>query len=357
MFAKLEQVERKYLQLTDQLSSGTLTPKEMQKIAKEQSSLKELVEVYQAYCKAVGELESNKKMLLNESSADMKDLIKEEILELESNIQNFETTLKILLLPKSPNDEKNIMLEIRAGTGGEEAALFAANLLQMYLKYAENQGWKTEIISSNETGRNGFKEVILAISGNKVYSKLKFESGTHRVQRVPTTESSGRIHTSAVTVAVLPEADEIELTIPETDLKIDKMRAGGAGGQHVNTTDSAIRITHLPTNTVVICQDERSQHKNKAKAMKILRARLLDKMENDQQQEEAQKRKSMVGSGDRSEKIRTYNFPQSRVTDHRIGLTIHQLDEVLNGQLNPLIDPIISYTQAELLKESTMNDS
>jgi peptide chain release factor 1 len=261
-----------------------------------------------------------------------------------------EHELGILLLPSDPNDEKNIILEIRAGTGGDEAALFAADLFRMYARYAETKGWKTEIMSQHETGMRGFKEVVLLISGDKVYSRLKHESGVHRVQRVPETEAQGRIHTSAVTVAVLPEAEEVDVVVNPDDLRIDVYRSSGHGGQHVNVTDSAVRITHLPTGLVVTCQDEKSQHKNKAKAMKVLRSRLLDKQINEQQARISEERKNMVGSGDRSEKIRTYNFPQARVTDHRIGLTLYRLEAVLQGNLDMILDPLITHFQAEALK-------
>lgn len=353
MFDKLESVERKYQEITDRLSSGQLEVKELQKLSKEQAGLREVVETYQEYRKAKNELKENKDMLELENDNDMRGLIKQEIINIEEKLPQFEEKLKILMLPKDPRDEKNTILEIRAGTGGEEAALFAANLFRMYSRYAERQGWRIEILSANETGKGGFKEIILLISGDRVYSQLKFEGGIHRVQRVPETEASGRVHTSAVSVAVMPEAEDVEVHIPETELRIDVMRAGGAGGQHVNTTDSAVRITHIPSGIVVMCQDEKSQHKNKAKALKVLKSRLLDKMEQEQQAKESAERRLMVGSGDRSEKIRTYNFPQSRVTDHRISLTVHQLDQVLDGSLQVLVEPLIAHAQAEALKEST----
>jgi len=260
-----------------------------------------------------------------------------------------------LLLPKDPNDSKNTLLEIRAGTGGEEAALFAADLFRMYSRYAESMRWNVEVMARHVTGRGGFKEMIVLIQGSRVYSRLKYEAGVHRVQRIPETETQGRIHTSAVTVAVLPEADEVEVKIDPSDLRIDIFRASGPGGQHVNTTDSAIRITHIPSGLVVSCQDEKSQHKNKVKAMRILSARLKDKMEQEQHSEIAQQRRSMVGSGDRSERIRTYNFPQNRITDHRIGLTIHKLEDVLAGNLTLLVEPLHAYFQAEALKHQTFS--
>lgn len=350
---KLDHIARKYEDNNERLSAGISDPRAMTQLLKEQASIRELVETYRAYAKALAELADNKKMILTESDEGMRALIKEEISRLEVFIGSAEDRLKILLLPKDPNDEKNVILEIRAGTGGEEAALFATDLFRSYLRYAEKKGWKTELLSESLAGKGGLKEVILMISGEKVFSRLKFESGVHRVQRVPETEASGRIHTSAVSVAVLPEAEEIEIDLPDTDLRIDVFRSGGHGGQSVNTTDSAVRVVHLPTNTVVVCQDEKSQQKNKAKALKVLRARLFDKMQQEQSAKEAAARKDMVGSGDRSEKIRTYNFPQSRVTDHRISLTLHSLSDIMNGDLDPLIDPLVASDQAEKLKNST----
>jgi peptide chain release factor 1 len=282
----------------------------------------------------------------------MKRLAREEIDSLTETLTRLEHELKMLLLPKDPNDEKNIILEIRAGTGGDEAGLFAADLFRAYTRYAELKGWKAEILSQNLTGIGGFKEVIVLIEGKNVYSRLKHESGVHRVQRVPETETQGRIHTSAVTVAVLPEAEEVDVEINPEDLRIDVFRASGHGGQHINVTDSAVRITHLPSGLVVSCQDEKSQHKNKAKAMKVLRSRLLDRQLAEQQEKISEERKSMVGSGDRSEKIRTYNFPQGRVSDHRIGLTLYKLESILQGELDNLIDPLITHFQAESLKGS-----
>lgn len=352
MFKKLDSVEQKYDDLTQRLNSPGLEPRELQRLAKEQASLRETVEIYRLCRQTQKELKDSKDMLHAADDAELRKLAKEDISHLEEKILELENRLKVLLLPKDPNDDKNIILEIRAGTGGEEAALFVSNLFRMYSRFAEIKKWKVEILSSNETGKGGFKEIIALISGDRVYSHLKFESGIHRVQRIPETEASGRIHTSAVSVAILPEAEEVEVKIADTDLKIDVMRAGGAGGQHVNTTDSAVRITHKPTGIVVICQDERSQHKNKAKAMKVLNAKLLDKLQSEQNADESAKRRSMVGSGDRSEKIRTYNFPQSRVTDHRINLTVHQLDDVLNGNLTLLFEPLTAYFQAEALRST-----
>lgn len=333
------------------MGSGQLSPAELRDLSKEQAGLRETVETYRLYKQANLELKDAKDMLAV-GGADMKDLAKEEITRLSAEIAQHEQKLKILLLPKDARDEKNTVLEIRAGTGGDEAALFVADLFRMYSRFAETNRWQVEMLSSNPTGKGGFKEVIVLITGNQVYSKLKYESGVHRVQRVPETEASGRIHTSAVSVMVLPEAEDVELNIPDIDLRIDVMRSGGAGGQHVNKTESAVRITHLPTNIVVVCQDDRSQHKNKAKAMKVLKTKLLDKMEQERDAKEAAERRSVVGSGDRSEKIRTYNFPQSRVTDHRINVTLHQLEDVINGNLTPLCDALIAHYQAEALKSS-----
>ncbi len=352
MFDKLEQVEQKYQELTDRLSSPGLSAADLQKFAKEQSSLRETVETYQRLKKSKKELEDNKGLLQTENDEAMRSMAKEEISSLEKNILELEAKLKILLLPTDPNDEKNTILEIRAGTGGDEAALFVADLFRMYSRYAETKGWRVEVLSDNPTGKGGLKEVIALITGERVYSCLKYESGIHRVQRVPDTEASGRIHTSAVTVAILPEAEDVEVNVPETDLKIDVMRAGGAGGQHVNKTESAVRITHLPTGLVVLCRDERSQHKNKARAMTVLKSRLLDLYQTEASSKEAANRKSMIGSGDRSEKIRTYNFPQSRVTDHRINVTLYNLNDVLDGNLKPLIEPLTTYYQAQLMGAS-----
>jgi peptide chain release factor 1 len=352
MFHKLESVTRKYEEITDRLSSGNLDVKELLQLSKEHASLREIVETYRAYAKCRQELEDNKALIVAEADEDMRSLIKQDIVRLETEIAEAEARLKILLLPKDPRDDKNTILEIRAGTGGEEAALFAADLFRMYTRYAEKNGWRVEILSMNDTGKGGLKEVIALIAGERVYSKLKFEGGIHRVQRVPETEASGRVHTSAVTVAVMPEADDIEVNVPESEVRVDVFRASGHGGQSVNTTDSAVRLTHVPTGLVVVCQDEKSQHKNKAKAMKVLKSRLLDHMEREQAAQETAERRQMVGSGDRSEKIRTYNFPQSRVTDHRIGVTLYQLDDFLNGNLAPLIDPLIAHEQAELLQRT-----
>jgi peptide chain release factor 1 len=353
MFQKLESVEMRCMQL-DQLLSNTEVindQKRFQLYAKERSDLSELLETYQRYKKVCSELEESEQLLLDPDE-ELKMLAKAETQELKAKKTQLEETLKRLLLPKDPRDEKNIIIEIRAGTGGEEAAIFAADLYRMYAKYAEKEKWNVEIMSQNTTGLGGFKEIIVSVEGMNVYSRLKFESGVHRVQRVPETESQGRIHTSAVTVAVLPEAEEIELEIDPNDLKIDVFRSSGPGGQHVNKTDSAVRITHLPSGLVVSCQDEKSQFKNKAKAMKILRARLFDKAVQEQQSEISQERKGQVGTGDRSERIRTYNYPQGRVTDHRIGLTVHNLENVMQGELDNFIDQLSTHYQTESLQQA-----
>lgn len=355
MFTKLDSVEKKYDELTVELSKPEVVSNQhiYQKIAREHSSLSELVTTYRQYKKIIKELAENKHILDNEKDADLKKMAKEEIARLEENELCLIQQLKILLLPKDTNDDKNIILEIRAGTGGEEAALFAADLFRMYSRYAETHRWKVEIMDSNPTGIGGFKEIIAMIGGTKVYSDLKYESGVHRVQRVPKTEASGRIHTSAVTVAVMPEADDVDIAINEKELQVDVFRASGPGGQGVNTTDSAVRITHIPSGMVVVCREERSQLKNKAKALKLLRSRLLEQKIEEQEAKERETRKSYIGSGDRSEKIRTYNFPQNRITDHRIGLTIHQLDQVLEGKLDDFITALRTHYQAEMMKIGT----
>lgn len=350
MLAKLDSLEQKFIELEKELSSPEIfqDQEKYKKISKAHSELEEIVTTYREYKNTKTQLEENKELL---KDPELKDLAEEEIKELKNKIKELEDRLKILLIPKDPLDEKNIILEIRAGTGGEEAALFAADLFRMYARYAEKKGWKVEIMEAHETGTGGFKEVIANISGKQVYSRLKFESGVHRVQRVPATESQGRIHTSAVTVAILPEAEEVDIEINPNDLRIDVYRSSGPGGQSVNTTDSAVRITHIPTGLVVTCQDEKSQHKNKAKALKVLRARLLQIKQEEQKKELDENRRSQVGSGDRSERIRTYNFPQGRVTDHRINLTIYNLEAILEGELDQVIDPLIQYFQAEAIKE------
>jgi peptide chain release factor 1 len=327
--------------------------KEYARLGKERSDLEEIVARYREWKKLSAEIEGHRS-LLEEGDAEIRELAKAELPGMRDRLDALEEELKRLLLPRDPNDERNVIFEIRAGTGGEEASLFAAELYRMYSRYAEEQGWRVELMSANPTGLGGFKEVIALIEGRGVYSRLKFEGGVHRVQRVPETEASGRIHTSTVTVAVLPEADEVDVQIDEVkDLRIDVYRSSGPGGQSVNTTDSAVRITHLPSGLVVACQDEKSQHKNKSKALKILRARLLERAQAEQQAEVAQSRRSMVGTGERSERIRTYNFPQGRVTDHRINLTLYSLDRVIEGEIEPLIDALITYHQAEALKAAS----
>lgn len=350
MFGKIKEIEDRFEQLEGELSRPEIIrdQKVYQKYLKEHGQLTPIITTFRKY-KSIEEEIGNNRPLLDDPDPEIKKLARDEIDSLKANLSELEKELKILLLPKDPNDEKNILLELRAGTGGDEAALFAAELFRMYSKYAEFQGWKTEILSQHITGIGGFKEVIVLIEGQKVYSRLKHESGVHRVQRVPETETQGRIHTSAVTAAVLPEAEEVDVEINSEDLRIDVFRSSGHGGQHVNVTDSAVRITHLPTGLVVTCQDEKSQHKNKAKAMKVLRSRLLDMEQKEQQSKISEERRSMVGSGDRSEKIRTYNYPQGRVTDHRIGLTLYKLDSILQGYLDVVLDPLITHFQAEAL--------
>jgi peptide chain release factor 1 len=351
MFKKVKDIEERFSQLEGELSRPEIINdrKVYQKYAKEHSLLSPIVNTFRKYLSVQEEIENNQ-TFLNDSDTGIRKLAREEIETLKSTLEQLEETLRILLLPKDPNDEKNVILEIRAGTGGEEAALFAADLFRAYTRYAETKRWKTEILSQSSSGIGGFKEVVLLIEGQGVYSLLKHESGVHRVQRVPETEAQGRIHTSAVTVAVLPEAEEVDVEIDPEDLRIDVFRSSGHGGQHVNVTDSAVRITHIPSGLVVSCQDEKSQHKNKAKAMKVLRSRLLDRQQAEQESKISEERRKMVGSGDRSEKIRTYNFPQARVTDHRIGLTLYRLEDILQGQMDLILDPVITHFQAEALK-------
>jgi peptide chain release factor 1 len=355
MLQKLEDVERRYVDLERCLVDPAVISnrKEYARLGKERSDLEEIVQRYREWKKLSAEIEGHRS-LLEEGDAEIRELAKAELPAMRDRLDALEEELKRLLLPRDPNDERNVILEIRAGTGGEEASLFAAELYRMYSRYAEEQSWRVELMSANPTGLGGFKEVIALIEGRGVYSRLKFEGGVHRVQRVPETEASGRIHTSTVTVAVLPEADEVDVQIDEVkDLRIDVYRSSGPGGQSVNTTDSAVRITHLPSGLVVACQDEKSQHKNKVKALKILRARLLERAQAEQQAEVAQSRRSMVGTGERSERIRTYNFPQGRVTDHRINLTLYSLDRVIEGEIEPLIDALITYHQTEALKAAS----
>jgi len=351
MFSKVKEIEDRFNQIEKELARPEVIhdQKVYQKYLKEHSNLSPIIQAYRKY-EAVEQNIENNRSLLEDPDGDIRKLAKEEIDLLKEDLDRTEKELKILLLPEDPNDQKNVILEIRAGTGGEEAALFASELFRMYAKYAELKGWKIEVMSEHATGMGGLKEIIVLIAGDKVYSRLKRESGVHRVQRVPETEAQGRIHTSAVTVAVLPEAEDVDLVINPEDLRIDVFRSSGPGGQHVNKTESAVRITHLPTGLVVTCQDEKSQHKNKAKAMKVLRSRLLDLQIKEQQDKITEERRTMVGSGDRSEKIRTYNYPQSRVTDHRIGLTLYRLDTVLQGNLDLILDPLITHFQSEALK-------
>ena len=352
MFTKLENLIKRYEELNAKLSDPKVISDNLlfQKLSKERSDLVEIVETYQKHKQIQKTHKENKNLLETESDPDIRQMAKEELPALEKQKEELEAKLKLLLLPKDPNDERDIFLEIRAGTGGDEAALFAADLFRMYSRYAETMRWRLEVIESSGSGKGGFKEIIAQIRGHKVYSKMKYESGVHRVQRVPETEQMGRVHTSAVTVAILPEPDEVEVQIDKKDLRIDTYSAGGPGGQHVNKTQSAVRLTHIPSGLVVACQEERSQHKNMARAMKLLQARLFDQMLQKQQDEIAKTRKDMVKTGDRSEKIRTYNFPQNRLTDHRIGLTLYQLDKIMEGHLEDVVSPIRTHFQAEALK-------
>lgn len=354
MIGKLQAVEDKFLELESLISDPSVLADmpRWQRFNREHAGLEPIVAAYREY-KAVCHAIEDSKAMLDEGieEDDFRHMVEEELAEQRSRKEQLDNELPVLLLPRDPNDDKNVIVEIRGGVGGEEAALFAGDLFRMYSRYAEAQGWRVSILDSNPTEIGGFKEISFAVEGNGAYSKLKYESGTHRVQRVPVTESGGRIHTSAVTVAVLPEADEVDVDIKAEELRIDTYRAGGAGGQYVNKTESAIRITHLPTGIVVQCQDEKSQLKNKEKAMRVLRARVLEQAQQQQADAIAADRRSQVGSGDRSERIRTYNFPQGRVTDHRIGLTLHKLDFVLNGQLDELLNGLITADQAERLKK------
>lgn len=354
MLQRLESVVERYERLTQLLCDPNVMndPAKLRQFSKEQSDLEETVQTYRQYKEVTSQLQDAKEMLEEKLDDEMREMVKMEIGELEEKKDELEERIRILLLPKDPNDDKNVIIEIRGAAGGDEAALFAADLYRMYVRYAEKHRFKVEILEANPTGIGGYKEIIFSVNGQGAYSRLKFESGAHRVQRIPSTESGGRIHTSTSTVAVLPEAEEVDVEINENDVRVDLFCSSGAGGQSVNTTKSAVRLTHIPTGIVVSCQDEKSQHKNKDKAMRVLRARLLDKMQSEANAEYAETRKSAVGTGDRSERIRTYNFPQSRVTDHRIGLTLHKLDQVLNGELDEIIDALILHEQTELLRNA-----
>ena len=352
MFEQFSDLEERRLELEAKLSDPKVISDNalFRQVAKDHAQVTKLHEAYSSHQKVLQELEESKQLLREEEDEEMLELARGEVAELTEKAMVLEHEFKLLLLPKDPNDDKNILLEIRAGTGGDEAAIFVGDLYRMYSKFAEIQGWKVDVMNSSPSDAGGFKEIISLISGKKVYSKLKRESGVHRVQRVPNTETQGRIHTSTVTVAVIPEAEDVELNIPPNELKFDVFRSSGPGGQSVNTTDSAVRITHLPTGIIATCQDEKSQHKNKAKALTVLMSRILDSMQQEQHDKISAERKSQVGTGDRSERIRTYNFPQGRVTDHRINLTLYKLDDVMLGKLNDLVDPLIAHYQTEALK-------
>ena len=349
MMDKIEELERRYQELESLLSDPAVISNqpEFRKFSREHSDLSELVSVYRRYRKVLAEISDNRELL---ADPDMKEMAEDELKSLEAEKGQLDADIRLLLLPKDPNDDKSVILEIRAGTGGDESALFAGDLFRMYSRYADTNRWKVEIISSSESERGGYKEIIASVEGTGVFAKLKYESGTHRVQRVPETEAQGRIHTSACTVAIMPEAEDVDIDIRPDDLKIDVYRSSGAGGQHVNTTDSAVRITHLPTGTVVACQEERSQIKNRATAMKVLKTRILDTIQQAQDSKLAANRKQQVGSGDRSERIRTYNFPQGRMTDHRIGLTLYRLDSIMTGDIAEITDALRAYYQMEALK-------
>ncbi len=355
MFDRLQAVEDRYEKLNELLSDPDIVndPKKLRDFSKEQSDIQETVQTYREYKSVKAQIQDAKTMLDEKLEAEMRDMVKEELSELEGQIEEIEAKMKILLVPKDPNDDKNVIMEIRGAAGGEEAALFAGTLYRMYSRYAESQGWRTEVMEAHETGLGGFKEIIFMISGQGAFSKLKFENGAHRVQRVPETESGGRIHTSTATVATLPEVEDFDIEIHDKDIRFDTFASSGAGGQSVNTTMSAVRLTHVPTGIVATSQDERSQHKNKDRAMKILRARVYDKFQQEAQAEYDQVRKSAVGTGDRSERIRTYNYPQNRVTDHRIGLTLQKLDQIIEGKLAEIIDALILEDQSSKLEQAS----
>jgi len=352
MLEKIEEIERRFQELEALLSDPAVIANqaEFRKFSREHADIAPLVEAYRQHRKVLAEIEGNRELL---ADPDMREMAEEELAGLEERREQLEGEIRLLLLPKDPNDSRNVILEIRAGTGGDESALFAGDLFRMYSRFAEKNRWKVELLSCSESERGGYKEVVASIEGNEVYAKLKYESGTHRVQRVPETEAQGRIHTSACTVAILPEAEDIDIDINPTDLKIDVYRSSGAGGQHVNTTDSAVRITHLPTGIVVACQEERSQIKNRAKAMKVLKSRMLDILQTEQNARMAADRKQQVGSGDRSERIRTYNFPQGRMTDHRIGLTLYRLDAIMQGDIAEIVEALRTYYQMEALQQQS----
>jgi peptide chain release factor 1 len=354
MLERLAEIERRYEELERRVADPTVIAdrRAFAAVSRERAALAETVTCWRERQQVERELAGHRS-LLDDPDPDVRDLAAAEVPALEARLAELDAALRVLLLPRDPNDDRNAVLEVRAGTGGDEASLFAADLARMYLRYGERHRWRMEILSSSPTGVGGFKEVIALVSGPGAYGRLKYEGGVHRVQRVPATEAQGRIHTSAVTVAVLPEAEDVEVELPEKELRVDVFRSSGPGGQSVNTTDSAVRVTHLPTGIVVSCQDEKSQHKNKAKALKILRARLLDRARQEQQSQIAADRRAMVGSGDRSEKVRTYNFPQSRVTDHRIGLTVHTLDRVLDGELDPIVDALAAAQQQAALEAAS----